>query len=436
MEIRHPRAFCRHRETRLSNRPQPSVHVLSLQNQLLREGGFKMAEGPLVPPAAVREELSRVLASHEFRASKRCQDFLRYVVETSLDGRADQLKERVIGIDVFGRSTDYDPSDDATVRVKAGEVRKRLGLYYAGEGHKDEVRIELPGGAYLPEFRVVSELPAPRLPAPAEPTPSPQIVHRKSYGWMALASLAAALAVVALCIYIFRARLEPRTVVDQFWQPVLQQAATPVILSAAYVPVYTPTRPPQEGPPQTAADFTLLTDQFVGGGDMLAIASLSSMLNRMHRPYQVKIGTEVSFSDLRSSPTVLVGYSYTRWKDISKEMRYFIDAERRPLMILDNGKPTQWRLFNLTPDKHTDEDYAIVSRVFHPDTRTLLVEIAGITQYGTTAAAELVTNPDLLRDALKDAPDGWQKKNLQFVLHTKVISGMAASQSVVGAYYW
>jgi hypothetical protein len=209
-----------------------------------------------------------------------------------------------------------------------------------------------------------------------------------------------------------------------------------VILSAAYVPVYTPNRSPAETPPQTAADFTLLTDQFVGGGDMLAIASLASMLNRMHRPYEVKIGTEVSFSDLRTSPTVLVGYSYTRWKDISKEMRYFIDAERRPLMILDNGKPTQWRLLNLTADKHTDEDYAIVSRVFHPDTRTLLVEIAGITQYGTTAAAELVTNPDLLRGALKSAPEGWQKKNLQFVLHTKVISGMAASQSVVAAYFW
>src|ERR1043165_3396767 len=102
----------------------------------------------------VREELERILASHEFRSSKRSQDFLRYVVENTLRGHADMLKERTIGIEVFGRPTSYDPSDDATVRVKAGEVRKRLGLYYSTEGAQDPVRIELPSGTYVPEFRV------------------------------------------------------------------------------------------------------------------------------------------------------------------------------------------------------------------------------------------------------------------------------------------
>src|SRR5215831_16483383 len=104
----------------------------------------------------IRQELDRVLASHEFRASKRSQDFLRYVTEHTLRGHADQLKERTIGIEVFGRSTDYEPSDDATVRVKAGEVRKRLGIYYSTEGSRDPVRIELPTGTYVPEFRLVT----------------------------------------------------------------------------------------------------------------------------------------------------------------------------------------------------------------------------------------------------------------------------------------
>src|SRR5581483_5928772 len=58
-----------------------------------------------------------------------------------------------IGIEVFGRSSSYDPSEDATVRVKAGEVRKRLGLYYAGEGLLNPLRIDLPAGTYVPEFR-------------------------------------------------------------------------------------------------------------------------------------------------------------------------------------------------------------------------------------------------------------------------------------------
>src|SRR5579863_717316 len=109
----------------------------------------------------VREELSRVLACHEFRTSKRSQDFLRYVVENTLQGHGDMLKERTIGIEVFERPTSYDPGDDATVRVKAGEVRKRLGIYYSDEGAHNAVRIELPSGTYVPEFHLAN------VPAPA-----------------------------------------------------------------------------------------------------------------------------------------------------------------------------------------------------------------------------------------------------------------------------
>src|SRR5271156_4594033 len=131
-----------------------------------------------VSDEAVREELNRVLSSHEFRSSKRSQEFLRYIVEHTLTGHADILKERTIGIEVFGRSTSYEPSDDATVRVKAGDVRKRLGLYYAEEGAQNPVRIELPAGTYVPEFRwseaapALAEAPAPSLPVVLPPVPA------------------------------------------------------------------------------------------------------------------------------------------------------------------------------------------------------------------------------------------------------------------------
>src|SRR5579871_1714434 len=135
--------------------------------------GVSAAHGPPWSEEAVREALSRVLASHEFRTSKRSQDFLRYIVEHTLNGQAEFLKERTIGIEVFGRSTNYDPSEDATVRVKASEVRKRLGLYYAEEGSQDRVRIELPLGTYVPEFRALEVAPAAPEPAPPPKTPGP-----------------------------------------------------------------------------------------------------------------------------------------------------------------------------------------------------------------------------------------------------------------------
>jgi hypothetical protein len=66
----------------------------------------------------------------------------------------------------------------------------------------------------------------------------------------------------------------------------------------------------------------------------------------------------------------------------------------------------------------------------------MLVEIAGITQYGTEAAADLVTSNDLVAEALKGAPPGWRSRNLPFVLHTKVISGEATTPTVIAKYFW
>jgi hypothetical protein len=227
----------------------------------------------------------------------------------------------------------------------------------------------------------------------------------------------------------------PDTVVDQFWAPVLRGSA-PLLLSTAYVPVYgvNPKMTPER--PTRFEDFVPLNDQFVGGGDLMAVARISAMLNRTHHPYRVKIGSDVSFQDLRTGPTALIGYSYTRWREISQQLRFFIDAERRPRMVTDNGKATEWALPDLPADRHTSEDYAIVTRVFHPDTQAMLVEVAGITQYGTEAAADLITTPDYLAEALHDAPPGWQNKNLQLVLHVRVISGTPASPKVVAKYFW
>ena len=126
----------------------------------------------VVQEALVREELDRVLGSSEFSASKRCQEFLRYVVDKTLAGHADDLKERTIGVELLGRPSSYEPSTDASVRVKAGEVRKRLHLYYNGPGLHDELRIELPAGGYVPEFLPV--------PIPVEPLLPPEAVPART----------------------------------------------------------------------------------------------------------------------------------------------------------------------------------------------------------------------------------------------------------------
>jgi TolB-like protein/Tfp pilus assembly protein PilF len=101
----------------------------------------------------VRDHLKEVTASRAFAGSKRAQDFLQLIVEHALAGRFDSLRERMIGAEMFGRPIDYDTANDAVVRVKATEVRRKLAQYYQELGKNPAVRIELPVGSYVPMFQ-------------------------------------------------------------------------------------------------------------------------------------------------------------------------------------------------------------------------------------------------------------------------------------------
>ena len=101
----------------------------------------------------LREQLERVLASASFARSVRVSKLLRFLVERQLEGRESELKESIIGVEVFGRSPDYDPKLDSTVRSEAVRLRERLGQYYSTDGSRDPIIIELPKGGYIPRFR-------------------------------------------------------------------------------------------------------------------------------------------------------------------------------------------------------------------------------------------------------------------------------------------
>jgi tetratricopeptide (TPR) repeat protein len=112
-----------------------------------------------VEPELVRTQLERILASPKFVTAKHACRFLRYVVEETLAGRSDQLKEYVVGVAVFERGNEYDPRTDAVVRVEAIRLRNRLRDYYQSDGRGDTVAIELAKGSYVPVFRWLPELP-------------------------------------------------------------------------------------------------------------------------------------------------------------------------------------------------------------------------------------------------------------------------------------
>jgi adenylate cyclase len=137
----------------------------------------------------VSAELDRVLRSQCFEQAGRSQEFLRFVVEQALAGAADRLKGYTIAIEVFRRPADFDAQSDPLVRVEAGRLRRRLLEYYVAEGYENPVRIDLPRGGYMPEFRyhaasfaeppTAEPLPPASTAAPAESSRPPRRPRRR-----------------------------------------------------------------------------------------------------------------------------------------------------------------------------------------------------------------------------------------------------------------
>src|SRR5437870_2720108 len=126
---------------------------------LARSGGKgTLRAGPntetLLPAESVRTQLERILASRSFAESERLRQFLRFTVDLTLQGGGTQIKEYLLGVEVFGREESFDPRTDSIVRVQARALRSRLEKYYAAEGNEDPVIIEYPKGSYVPNFKL------------------------------------------------------------------------------------------------------------------------------------------------------------------------------------------------------------------------------------------------------------------------------------------
>src|SRR5215472_10819730 len=145
------------------------VLILSVPPDILDHDSDTPVDG--VSADAVREQLSRILQSQTFNSAPVLSQMLRYVVDRTLEGRTDELKEYSLGVDVFGRGTSFDPRADTIVRVQARRLRSKLEEYYNIEGRMDPVLLELPKGRYIASFRPLP--PAPTGPPNSESTVGP-----------------------------------------------------------------------------------------------------------------------------------------------------------------------------------------------------------------------------------------------------------------------
>lgn len=376
-----------------------------------------------VAESEAREALRRVLQSKTFAGSARCRDFLQFVGEHSLRGDADAVKERSIGIAVFGRPADYDSADDSLVRVKARELRNRLARYYENEGSEDPVRIRIPVGGYVPSFEAAT-----RESADAAPVPAPAGVPLFQRLRWPLASLAG----IALLVTLLVSVSPPRNVVDQIWAPVLR-SEDPLLI---FIPV--PSTHRLVGPERTP----VRADDRVGIGPAAGAVQVAMYCTEKKHPVELRIGKELDFNDLRSHPTLLFGAFSSDWpSELSKglpfELRRRKDCGGAPTdCIVDTQSGEIRTAVKPTPDLSAERDVAMVARVMDERTGRPMLLAAGLTTYGTQAAAEFLLNPTALTELRSLAGADWAKPNFQVLLDVPIIQEAPGKPRILATRFW
>ena len=392
--------------------------------------------------AAIREQADRILASPVFRNSRRNSSLLRHVVDRALEGRADELKERNIGVDVFGRPPDYDTNTDHVVRSVAGEVRRRLAQFYMEPEHAGELRIDLQAGSYIPQFRIPAERPALAPAAAVEPEVvfAPQARGEKaalptSKGYLAVAGGVVALLAAAIGLTIWLSG--PSNGFERFWSPFFA-ASNQALLCFGGGGQDNPTAEANLSLP--VSEFERLSFRRMHTLDAIAVADLAGLLQANRKAYRiVNRASYTSFRDLQSGPFILVGAMNNEWTlRLTSGLRFSFERQPNGARVTDKQNPsnTAWSVDVKTPLSQFNRDYAIVSRIRDPKTEQPVVIVAGILSWGTLAAGEFVSRPEHLEKLEKLAPKHWERKNLQVVLATDVIRGSSGPPMVVAANFW
>ena len=387
-----------------------------------------------------RLQLERVLSSQIFRSSQRCQVLLRYIGERAAAGDTASLKERTLGIDVFGRAPDYDTSQQPIVRATAAEIRKKLAQYYQSPEHGGEPRIQLAPGSYVPEFRDPGELPAP--PTSRRPV------------WLAAVRGALVGALIPVSVYLLLPHVN-RTALDQFWKPVLQ-APGAVILGVGESSTYTLTGGAanqlwnlvKKSPPGAIAasketipvrEVLPMWDRYYAVGDANSMVHIGGLLEKQGKPYVVRVSSAITFNDLREHAAVLIGAFDNEWAmRAGGRLRYTFAMEGSAMVVRDRDHPqtSSWRVNEPWPQPSIDTDYAIISRMVDTATDRIVVVAAGMTDHGTAGAGEFLSNPAYFADVVSKLPSGWKNKNLQIVLSIPVVGKAPGRPRVLATHTW
>jgi hypothetical protein len=414
--------------------------------------------------------MERLLETAHFRNSRRYPALFRFIVEETLEGRGEFLKERLLGVRVFNRPPDYDTADDPIARVTIAEIRKRIAQYYHEEEHDSEMRIELMPGRYEPEFYrrkaktsstepLRPEAAAASTVAPLTETPVTAAAQKISKSWRSLLPSWVIVTTVVLVglVAALLWRYDQPSARNQFWNPIVRPGLTVTFCMpsgagsriAAAAGILLPTQPVSEsaGTLGVSADtenpsflYYEKNGENVVFSDVLATMRISNWIATRNVEQRLRLDHSTTLDDLQQGPTILIGGLDNAWTlRALAHLRYrFQGTDQEQYWITDTKKPgsRMWQVDLNAQYPAFKHDFALIARVHDDSTRQVQVIVAGIGMSGTAAAGEFIVDPNRLEELRKRVGSGFKDHDFEAVLGTDVVNGIPGSARILAVEVW
>ena len=293
---------------------------------------------------SLQTQIQRILQSKAFRTSEVQRSLLAYLAEKSIAGTADNLKEYIVGLDVFGKPASYDPRQESTVRMHVGRLRQKLAEYYRSEGMDDPVVVDLPKGGFKVTFEPRAVAPVPEV-VPAEP-----IVVDKSHYRIEIA-LGAALLIAVFCAFYFGLRLwhveRTSQALAPGWTPELQQL---------WEPILTPNRP-------LLICMSTPSSGMTGLGTANGAFLLGQFLGERKKDIQLTPSEQLSMPEIAMGNVVFLGTTAgsRQFKAVPEEHQLVLGSDGIRNLNPRPGEPALLADRNPADPQDTAESYALIS---------------------------------------------------------------------------
>jgi hypothetical protein len=404
-----------------------------------------------IQSAAVEAELDAILKSAHFARSKRCHDFLEFVVRRVLEGDTESLSERFIGAKIFGRPIDYETATDAIVRVRANDARRRLSEFYLEHPSPSAVKISLTTGSYVPEFHFPAEAREAVGSASGETSEDRSEVHSAQVSagnaalpkskwrrmkWPVLIGVPILIVVAVLAgVWIKHwTRMSSHQAIDVFWEPILREKGDILMCAGGQSPA------PGFVTAGKETDYPYFSITTVS-----SVVMLSSLIERGGAIPRFASAATTLLPQFQEHPVILLNAYNNHWTlRFAEPLRFHFTAESGYLnqwgylnqSIVDTKRPgVVWKRDSTVPYSSAD-DYALLARFWDSTTNNWVLILAGIGRNGTEAATQFVVSPQYMQMLRNQLGRSFSNRNIEVVLKVSVIDGKTGAPSIMAVNTW